>query len=224
MPTRSAGGAGARLLDPFNSGVALRLMHALEAAGDRSGAIQHARIHAALLREELDADPDADVAAFAERLRLEPPRRAEACCARSCFFFCDPPSPSTTVVAPEPPAASLPRARRVAARSAPGGRRGSSCSLLALAYGVWGAPAWPPGPARSVGVLPVRQHERGSGQHVLQRRPQRADHPRAQPHRRTARRRAHVIVRAAQPRAERARHRRHARRAGRAGGQRARER
>jgi DNA-binding SARP family transcriptional activator len=59
-------------LDPYNSGVALPLMHALDAAGDRAGAIQHARIHATLLREELDAEPDAAVAAFAERLRREP--------------------------------------------------------------------------------------------------------------------------------------------------------
>lgn len=58
--------------DPFNGHIALRLMQALDAAGDRAGALQHARIHATLLREEFDAEPDADVLALAERLRLGP--------------------------------------------------------------------------------------------------------------------------------------------------------
>ncbi len=56
-------------LDPLDSGVACRLMEALAAAGDRAGAVQHALIHAALLREQLDLDPDPGVTAVAERLR-----------------------------------------------------------------------------------------------------------------------------------------------------------
>lgn len=62
-------------LDPYSGRLALRLMRSLEAAGDRAGALQHARIHAALLRQEFDAEPDPDVTAFAERLRVEPPAR-----------------------------------------------------------------------------------------------------------------------------------------------------
>ncbi len=62
--------------DPYSGRVALRLMQALEAAGDRAGALQYARVHAALLGEEFDAEPDPDVIAFAERLRREPPTRA----------------------------------------------------------------------------------------------------------------------------------------------------
>ena len=57
--------------DPCNSRVALRLMSALDAAGDRAAAIQHARTHARLLREEFDAEPDIEVAALAERLRRD---------------------------------------------------------------------------------------------------------------------------------------------------------
>jgi DNA-binding SARP family transcriptional activator len=57
--------------DPFCGRVAVGLMRALESAGDRAGAIQHAGVHAALLREELVAEPDADVAAMADRLRRE---------------------------------------------------------------------------------------------------------------------------------------------------------
>lgn len=58
-------------LDPLNSRVAVRLMTALAAAGDRAGAIQHAKVHEAMLRDQLDAAPDAAVTALAERLREE---------------------------------------------------------------------------------------------------------------------------------------------------------
>lgn len=64
--------------DPGSGRVALRLMRALDAAGDRAGALRHARVHAAFLREEFDAGPDPQVSAFADRLRLEPPARAIA--------------------------------------------------------------------------------------------------------------------------------------------------
>jgi len=58
--------------DPLNGRVALRLMEALEAAGERSGALQHARIHELLLQEELGLPVDPAVNEFAERLRKEP--------------------------------------------------------------------------------------------------------------------------------------------------------
>jgi DNA-binding SARP family transcriptional activator len=58
-------------LDPLNSRVALDLMAAMAAAGDRAGAIRHARLHEILLREELDVGPDEAVARLAERLRVE---------------------------------------------------------------------------------------------------------------------------------------------------------
>lgn len=55
--------------DPYSGQIALRLMRALHAAGNRAGALQHARIHATLLREEFGAEPDKDVAALAERIK-----------------------------------------------------------------------------------------------------------------------------------------------------------
>lgn len=55
--------------DPLNARVAVSLMTALCASGDRGAALQHARIHAALVREELGVDPDPAVASLAERLR-----------------------------------------------------------------------------------------------------------------------------------------------------------
>lgn len=59
-------------IDPLNSRVALGLMSALATTGDRAGALQVARAHEALLREELDAAPDAAVIELTERLRAAP--------------------------------------------------------------------------------------------------------------------------------------------------------
>ena len=56
-------------LDPLNSRGAVGLMTALAAAGNTSGALQHARIHETLVRSELDAAPDAAVLRLAEQLR-----------------------------------------------------------------------------------------------------------------------------------------------------------
>ncbi len=55
--------------DPHSGAYAQLLMRALEAAGDRVAAIQHASEHARRLRIELDLDPDPDVTSLAERLR-----------------------------------------------------------------------------------------------------------------------------------------------------------
>ncbi|MFN2400396.1 MAG: tetratricopeptide repeat protein [Gemmatimonadaceae bacterium] len=55
--------------DPLNARVAVRLMQALDAAGDRAGALQHARVHEELLRQEFGVGPDSAVNALAARLR-----------------------------------------------------------------------------------------------------------------------------------------------------------
>ena len=68
--------------DPYDSRVALRLMQALEGAGNRAGALQHAATHQQLLREELEIEPGPEIQALVERLRREPaptvPYRKEA--------------------------------------------------------------------------------------------------------------------------------------------------
>ena len=58
-------------LDPLNARIAVRLMEAMAAAGDRPGAIRHAHIYELLVGEELDLPPDREVTAFAARLRAE---------------------------------------------------------------------------------------------------------------------------------------------------------
>jgi TolB-like protein/DNA-binding SARP family transcriptional activator len=144
--------------DPYSGRAALRLMRALEAAGDRAGALQHARVHARLLRDEFDTEPDAEVQAFAERLRLDPPVHAAA----------EPLAPLRARAprprAPEysaPPEPGAPASGGVAPRA--GRRRGrvyaAAAALLALsvlvAYGIVSArPSGRSMPARSVGVLP----------------------------------------------------------------------
>lgn len=54
---------------PLNDRIAAKLMEALVAAGDRDGALRHARFHEALVAEELDRPEDATVLAMAAALR-----------------------------------------------------------------------------------------------------------------------------------------------------------
>lgn len=56
-------------LDPYDARIALELMAALEAAGNRAAAIQHASVYTALMEGELEAAPDPAVLDFAERLK-----------------------------------------------------------------------------------------------------------------------------------------------------------
>lgn len=106
--------------DPLNARVALGLMQALVAAGDRSGALQHARVYEALIQQELDLPPDREVVAFAERLKREPPPApvpatapapADAVAAPPATpspagNAAPPASPASAVPSPAPPAAS----------------------------------------------------------------------------------------------------------------------
>jgi TolB-like protein/DNA-binding SARP family transcriptional activator/Tfp pilus assembly protein PilF len=62
----------------YNARVTLRLMRALERAGDRAGALQQARLHTLLLQQEFESGPDADVVALADQLRTEPANGDEA--------------------------------------------------------------------------------------------------------------------------------------------------
>ncbi|HEU4993824.1 MAG TPA: BTAD domain-containing putative transcriptional regulator, partial [Gemmatimonadaceae bacterium] len=59
-------------LDPYDSRVALRLMQALDATGNRAGAVQHATIHQRLIEQELGVTSAPEIAALADRLRREP--------------------------------------------------------------------------------------------------------------------------------------------------------
>lgn len=56
-------------LDPLNGRVVAGLMRALDASGDRAGALQQARAHEALLQRELGAPADPDVARLADAMQ-----------------------------------------------------------------------------------------------------------------------------------------------------------
>jgi DNA-binding SARP family transcriptional activator/tetratricopeptide (TPR) repeat protein len=65
--------------EPLSGRVALSLMRALAESGDVSAAIQHARVHDAMVRDQLDSPADDAVLTFAEELRKgnwTPPVRA----------------------------------------------------------------------------------------------------------------------------------------------------
>ena len=61
--------------DPHSAEHALRLMRALDDAGERAAALQHAAEHARRLQVDLDLGPDPEVTALAAELRKAPPRR-----------------------------------------------------------------------------------------------------------------------------------------------------
>lgn len=94
--------------DPLNARVAIGLMEALAASGDRTAALQHARVYEVLLQQELEAPPDHEVVALAERIRTQ---------------MADSPAERPAVIAPPEPVAELlpapPPAPAEVARAAP---------------------------------------------------------------------------------------------------------
>lgn len=55
--------------DPYSGDVALRYIRALAASGDRPAALQHARVHEMLLRQQLNTSPDEQFASLVQRLQ-----------------------------------------------------------------------------------------------------------------------------------------------------------
>lgn len=58
--------------DPLSSRVALALLQALDAAGDRTGALEYASVYESIVRVQLEAQPDPQVTEFVSRLRRQP--------------------------------------------------------------------------------------------------------------------------------------------------------
>src|SRR5262249_28560349 len=85
---RAAAGWWQRLaeMDPRRTRVVVALMTELAADGDRAGALRHAPSDKALVKDDLEAEPNPAVDALADRLRREP----------------------TVAAAPEPPASCSP--------------------------------------------------------------------------------------------------------------------
>ena len=130
--------------DPVNARVAVRLMRALAAAGDRHGAIRHAAIHQALVREELDLPADADVVRLADEIRAgmhgPAPTVATAAPAKE-----SPPISAPDVVVNAAPSVETPAVRRetpTAPRPAPSKRVPRLVALGTAAVVVATVGAW----------------------------------------------------------------------------------
>ncbi|MDQ3697946.1 MAG: tetratricopeptide repeat protein [Gemmatimonadota bacterium] len=145
--------------EPLSARAATGLMRALEAAGERAAALQHAQAHQLLVREEVGGAPDPSVTELAAHLRRAAAARVDVPRADA--------HAATGVTSPEAPAAvpaSLPASPHAAApaEAAPPARRprarrvllllAAAGLLLALfgSYVLWRRPAATP----SVAVLP----------------------------------------------------------------------
>jgi Tol biopolymer transport system component/DNA-binding SARP family transcriptional activator len=91
--------------DPLNARAATELMQALVAAGDRPGALQHARIYEVLLQQELDLPPDREIVALAARIR-DASAAAPPAIASASVTTAPPGAPGAMARAPLPAAAT----------------------------------------------------------------------------------------------------------------------
>jgi DNA-binding SARP family transcriptional activator len=115
-------------IDPLDSRVAVRLTDALERAGNRAGALQHALAHQQLLRDDLEVEPGPEMLALVERLRREPmtaPQRLEDIGNRW------EPVPTEGAAAAAVPSASVPQHRAYRAI-----RYGAAVVLVGAALGI----------------------------------------------------------------------------------------
>lgn len=119
-----------QVADPLNGRVALSLITALEQSGDPAAALQHVRVHEALLREELGIAPDAAVTAFAERLRSTSTTRTPEPAVNA-------PRPSVAPTVGDPTSvAALPAAAAQASAQTTSGARLAWLSLAALVVAI----------------------------------------------------------------------------------------
>jgi len=98
--------------DPYNSRVALELMHALVDAGDPAAAVQHARIHERLLRDEFGVACDNEIQLLVTRLQTQPGHRLTSEAHASEVELA---SPGIDVSANANPEAPTPRRRNLVA-------------------------------------------------------------------------------------------------------------
>src|SRR5438445_1002209 len=126
--------------DPLSAGATKQLMLALAAAGDRAGAVKHARLYQELVRQELEMEPDAEIADPAAALSRHAITEAAAPRHRSAA----PDNPSVTPSV----AASTPKDKERSRRD-----RTMMYAVIALAILVSGTAIWGwmrPAPAKQV--------------------------------------------------------------------------
>jgi DNA-binding SARP family transcriptional activator len=92
--------------DPLNARVAVSLMRALVANGDRAGALQHSRVYEVLMEQELDEPPDRMVVELAAELKREQAARPAASIPPAPVIS-EPPQPIPGLSDPLVPAAAV---------------------------------------------------------------------------------------------------------------------
>jgi DNA-binding SARP family transcriptional activator/TolB-like protein/Tfp pilus assembly protein PilF len=107
--------------DSLNVRGALGLMRALAAAGDRAGALQHARVYEALVRDQLELPPDPRITEFVARLR-EPPQGAPVAAAPDGARLADRPGGPEQLPGVSPRAGGVPVLGEATAEPASAGR------------------------------------------------------------------------------------------------------
>ncbi len=139
--------------DPYDSRIALRLMQALDASGNRAGALQHAAIHERLLQAEFGMASPPEITALVARFQREPATGTPSLGARA----------ETSRVAPSDSSAGAAiedgTGRRRPARGGTERRRKwrSGAALLAVVSvvgAVWALRGNDSKPERSIVVLP----------------------------------------------------------------------
>jgi TolB-like protein/DNA-binding SARP family transcriptional activator/Tfp pilus assembly protein PilF len=144
--------------DPYSSRVTLRLMQALAASGHPAAAVQHARVHERLLREELGIAPDGEVAACVRRLQAGQSQQPSQSANRAS-------EPSSAVG----PGVAGEAGGRKTSRAGDNGRLRRrrvavvTTALVALCVAAGGAAVLTNGrpdgpPIRSIAVLPLENH------------------------------------------------------------------
>jgi len=152
--------------DPLDAAVAVRYMEALEGAGRRAEALQFARKHAKLLREEFDAEPNPQVEALAQRLRDSPapaPVEEKRVPPSAPAFGSGASAGSIPAPAGSPEQETLPTSTEGPATPVPARSRRWKVGLAAagvVAMGIWGVTriggTEPPQTSTAVDAVPVR--------------------------------------------------------------------
>jgi serine/threonine-protein kinase len=113
--------------DPLSAGPAKKLILALGAAGDRAGAVRHARRYQELVRQELEMEPDSEIEGLASTLSHPDAGEAIRAVAR----------PSATTIVPDAPASALrqgdPEKPGISSRTRKDARRMTRSRIAAVA-------------------------------------------------------------------------------------------
>jgi adenylate cyclase len=158
--------------DPYVGRVAARLMRALNASGNRAAALQHARVHGALVRSEFGTEPDAEVMKLSESLMTVASTGTSEPSVRSSRVSSDVPVAEKVATVPNrADVVGLPTTRVAAGARAEGGLRNPLRRAVSTLSGVVAVVALaalllsrratapdasspPPMPERSIAVLP----------------------------------------------------------------------